>query len=82
MTNAMGAYSLSISPGTYNVTFALEGYAMTTLQVTVATGDTRSLDAELSGLGLFEQGGDWPWVLFAGLSVAALLVAVMPLWRT
>ncbi len=81
VTNTTGAYSLSISPGTYNVTFTLEGYGTTTLRVTVAAGDTRSLDAELSRLGLFEQGGNWLWVLLTGLSLALLLVATAVLLR-
>ncbi len=81
MTNATGAYSLTLSPGTYNVTFALDGYETTMLQVTVTTGDTRLLDAELNRLGLLEQGGNGLWVLLVGLSLAALLVVAMLLWR-
>ncbi len=81
MTNATGAYSLSISPGTYNVTFTLGGYETRTLQVTLATGDTMSLDVELSRVGFFEQTGNWLWVLLVGLSLATLLVAAMLFWR-
>ncbi|KAA2243460.1 TonB-dependent receptor [Chitinophaga agrisoli] len=47
-TNAAGGYSLSISPGTYTVTFSYIGYASQRKPVTVAAGQTVQLDAALS----------------------------------
>jgi hypothetical protein len=51
-TNSSGGYSLSLSPGTYNVSFNLVGYVPQTIQVTIALGETRDLPIQLLRQGL------------------------------
>lgn len=79
LTNATGGYSLSLAPGAYNVTFTRDGYATQTTQLTITTGETRQLDAQLSRLGL-GLGSDvilWIAVGIAILAGLAILVVLM-----
>jgi hypothetical protein len=74
-TNASGGYTLSIASGTYNVTFARAGHLSWTVQVTIAAGETRQLDAELASLGLL--GGALPWLLLAAIGLVAIAVVAL-----
>jgi hypothetical protein len=72
-TNASGGYYLPVSPGTYNVTFTLAGYQSVTVQVTLASGETRDLDAQLSRSGLGSDSFLWIALVLVAIAAAAFL---------
>ncbi len=47
-TDAKGAYSIKLSPGTYEVTFSLVGYEIKTLTVTLQENEEKVLNVELA----------------------------------
>ena len=57
LTNAQGIYSTGpLAPGTYNLTFSLQGFKDVAMQgVTVAAGQTLTLDATLEPAGLVTE---------------------------
>lgn len=80
LTNGTGAYSLSLAPGTYNVTFTRDGYVTYTTQLTVSVGETRELDAQLTRLG-FGLGSDVMLWISVGIAILAGLAVLVVLMR-
>lgn len=76
LTNTTGGYSLPLTSGTYNVTFARDGYASQVFQVTIATGETEQVNVQLTRLGFGLGGDSILWIALAIVSLVALLAIV------
>jgi len=70
-TNAAGAYTLPVPAGTYNVTFALDGYS------TATYGSTTPLSAELHKLSFVDSLGVWLWVIVLGALAVIVVLAFL-----
>jgi len=66
----------NVSTGTYNVTFARDGYASQVFQVTIATGETEQVNVQLTRLGFGLGGDSILWIALAIVSLVALLAIV------
>lgn len=75
-TNATGAYTLPVQAGTYNVTFALDGYYKVTKEGTATYGATTTLGAQLQKLTFVDSLGIWLWVI-VGVVLAAIVVLLV-----
>lgn len=80
-TNASGAYTLPVQPGTYNVTFSLGGYYTQTKQATVDLGTTATLSPQLQKLSVVDSLGIGLWILIGAVLVVLVLLAVIVMRR-